>query len=299
MTRKVIFFNPIYKNKVWGGECWVFSAHTNGQSVVRNGEFKGKTLGELWEENREIFGNISGEKFPLLVKIIDAKEDLSVQVHPTDEYAKKHENEEFGKTECWYILDCGIDAKMVLGINAESKEELDSMIDKGKWADLLQTISIEKGDFFYVPSGTVHALKSGTLVLEIQQNSDTTYRLYDYDRTDEDGNLRELHVKKSKDVIEVPYLNKQPIPIVENVDGMTKIKFIESLYFTVEKYEVKNRVDLINKKPFMLMSVIEGKGVLKVEDMKYPIEKGEHLMLSSEVDNYTLEGAISIIVSYL
>lgn len=299
MSRKVIFFEPIYKDKIWGGEHWIFSAHPNGQSIVKNGDFKGKTLGELWEKHREIFGEIPGEKFPILVKIIEANEDLSVQVHPGDEHAKIHENGELGKTECWYILDCNKDTKMVYGINAKNKEELYNMIDEGQWEKLLKLIPIKRGDFYYVPSGTVHALKAGTSVLEIQQNSDTTYRLYDYDRRDEQGNLRELHIQKSKDVIEVPFISRQPMPIVQNMDGMTKITFIESPYFAVEKYEVKGQINLDNNKAFMLMSVIEGEGILKVEEERYPIIKGDHFMLSSEATKFTLDGNLSIIVSYV
>jgi mannose-6-phosphate isomerase len=299
MDRKVIFFEAIYKSKIWGGEHWIFSAHPHGQSVVKDGEFKGRTLGELWESHREIFGGISGETFPILVKIIDANEDLSVQVHPGNEYAQKNENGEMGKSECWYILDCEKDSKMVYGINAKNREELDDMIDNGQWEKLLKVISIKKGDFYYVPSGTVHALKAGTKVLEIQQSSDTTYRLYDYDRRDEKGNLRELHIQKSKDVIEVPFINKQSKPKIQKINGITKIKFIESPYFTVEKYEIEDYVYLDNVHPFMLMSVIEGEGELLLDEAKYHITKGDNFMLSSEVSKYVLDGNLSIIVSYL
>ncbi|NLY44556.1 MAG: mannose-6-phosphate isomerase, class I [Tissierella sp.] len=315
MSGKVFFFEPIFKEKIWGGgrlkdfgydipsdmvgECWGISSHPNGQSVVKNGEYMGKTLGELWEGHRELFGGIIGEKFPILVKIIDANDDLSVQVHPGDEYAEEYENGELGKTECWYILDCQRDAELIYGIKANYREELNEMIDKGQWDSLLQTISIKKGDFLYVPSGTVHALKAGTLILEIQQNSDTTYRLYDYNRRDEQGNLRELHIQKSKDVIEVPFINRQPIPEIVNVDGMTKTKFIESQYFTVEKYEVNGQVNIVNGHPFMLMSVIEGEGLLFIDGEVYPITKGDHFMLSAQANKFSLNGSISIIVSYL
>ena len=315
MTGKVFFFEPIFKTKIWGGdklkdfgydipsdktgELWAISAHPNGQSIVKNGEYKGSTLGELWENHREIFGGISGDKFPLLVKIIDANKDLSVQVHPDNEYAQRYENGELGKTECWYILDCCEDAKMVYGVNANSREELNDMIDKGQWEELLKIIPIKKGDFFYVPSGTVHALKAGTLVLEIQQNSDTTYRLYDYDRRDDEGNLRELNIQKSKEVIKLKFSNRKSKPIVDYIDGMTKIKFIESPYFTVEKFEIEGCVSLENEHPFMLMSVVDGDGELTVEEDRYSIEKGDHFMLSSKVPKYELKGKLKIMVSYV
>lgn len=315
MNSKILFFEPIFKTKIWGGErlkefaydipsdktgeCWAISAHENGQSIVKNGVHKGKSLGELWENHRELFGNIPGDKFPLLVKIIDANKDLSVQVHPNDEYAQIKENGELGKSECWYILDCIPDTEMVYGINAKDKDELNNMIDKGKWDELLQVIPIKKGDFFYVPSGTVHALKEGTLILEIQQNSDTTYRLYDYDRKDEQGNLRELHIEKSKDVIDLSFVNRQEVPMVQELNGIKKTKFIESPYFTVEKYEVVKKANLVNEHGFILMSIIEGEGVVKLLSDSYPVVKGDHFMLSSYVKNYSIEGFLKIIVSYI
>ncbi|MCR1898412.1 mannose-6-phosphate isomerase, class I [Irregularibacter muris] len=315
MSNSVLFFEPIFKEKIWGGnklrdfgydipsdktgECWAVAAHPNGQSIVKNGQFKGQTLGELWENHREIFGGIQGEKFPLLVKIIDAHEDLSVQVHPRDDYARENENGELGKTECWYILDCDKEAKLVYGINAKNKEELDEMIDQGRWADLLQSTPIKKGDFFYVPSGTVHALKAGTLVLEIQQNSDTTYRLYDYDRRDQQGNLRELHIEKSKDVIEVPFKNRQYELEVQNIEGMTKTRLIQSEYFTVEKYEINGYSDVENNTPFTLCSIIQGEGKIKIGEEEYHVTKGDHFMITSEVKKYNLQGNFAMVISHV
>lgn len=295
----ILFFEPVFKEKIWGGEYWGISAHPNGQSIVKNGKYRGKTLGELWEEHRELFGGISGEKFPLLVKTIDANKDLSVQVHPGDEYAKVHENGELGKTECWYILDCKEDGDLIYGINAKNKKELDEMIDRGQWDKLLRTISIKRGDFLYIPSGTVHALKAGILVLEIQQNSDTTYRLYDYNRRDQNGNLRELHIEKSKDVIDISSVNRKSTPQVTEIEDMIRTRFIESPYFTVERYEVKGQVNLENDHPFMLMSVIEGTGVLDIDGERHILTKGDYFMLSSQVNKFALEGTISIIASYV
>ncbi|SCL91281.1 mannose-6-phosphate isomerase, class I [Sporanaerobacter sp. PP17-6a] len=310
-----IFFEPVFKEKIWGGdslrnfgynlpsdktgECWAFAAHHNGQSIVKNGEYKGKTLGDLWKNNRELFGNIKGDKFPLLVKIIDAKDDLSVQVHPGNEYAFKNENGESGKTECWYIMDCKKDSQLVLGVNARNKEELNEMIDNGRWNELLRTIPIKKGDFVFVPSGTVHALKGGTLVLEIQQNSDITYRLYDYDRRDSKGNLRELHIEKSKAAIEVPYVDKQFKPVVNKLKDIIETKLVKCDYFTVYKFDVKGNISLTQNHPFMLFSIIDGEGNLTVNEKIYKIKKGDHFMLPKGVTSYILEGKISLIVSYI
>lgn len=157
-----LFFEPVFQERIWGGtalkdkfgyhipsvrtgECWAISAHPHGQSVVKSGPLKGKKIGELWNENREIFGNDPSSFFPLLVKILDANTDLSVQVHPPDQYAKSKEHTKMGKDECWYVLDCKKNAEIVLGHNAKTKEELSKEIDKGKWDSLLRKIPIKKG----------------------------------------------------------------------------------------------------------------------------------------------------------
>ena len=186
------------------GECWAVSAHKKGDNLVLSDKYKGLTLSQLYNEHRDIFGNISYEEFPLLTKIIDAKEDLSVQVHPNDEYAMKTENSKYGKTECWYIIDAKSNAKIIIGHNASSKTELKEMINKGEWNNFLREVSVKKGDFFFIPAGTVHAIKGGTLILETQQSSDITSRVYDYDRL-QNGKPRELHIKQSIDVIDAPF----------------------------------------------------------------------------------------------
>lgn len=164
MTTEPLFFKPVFKERIWGGtaladfgytipsqrtgECWAFAAHQNGQSVVQNGMYKGFTLSELWEHHRHLFGQLEGDRFPLLTKILDADQDLSVQVHPNDEYANIHENGELGKTECWYIIDCQKDAEIIYGHNATTKEELTVMIERGEWDELLRRVKVKPGDFF-------------------------------------------------------------------------------------------------------------------------------------------------------
>jgi len=204
MHQEPIFLTPVFQERIWGGtklaerfgydipssqtgECWAVSAHPHGQTVVARGPFQGMTLGQLWEERRDLFGNFPSDRFPLLTKILDANADLSVQVHPDDDYAKTNEGGELGKTECWYIIDCKPGAQLIYGHYAQTKEELRAMMEAGEWDRLLRKVPIHPGDFFYVPSGTIHALCEGTLVLETQQSSDTTYRVYDYDRVDSQG----------------------------------------------------------------------------------------------------------------
>lgn len=311
-----IFLLPIFQDRIWGGtalrdrfgydissdqtgECWAISAHDNGKSYVKSGEWKGKTLSELWENHRDIFGNIGGEKFPLLTKILDANEDLSVQVHPNDEYARIHENGELGKTECWYIIDCKEDAELVFGHTAKSKEEVKAMTSKGDWPSFLKRIKIKPGDFFYVPSGTVHALCSGTLVLETQQNSDTTYRLYDYDRVDDQGNKRELHLEKSIEVITAPHHDNERDFAVEKLVDSQIIKYVSSDYFTVYKWDVKEEVKLNQDQSFMLCSVIAGEGSLEKDNISFPIKKGDHFILPFEFSGFSIKGDLEIIASHL
>ena len=209
-TKEILFLDPVCTHNIWGGtrlredfhypvegddlwECWGISAHPNGDVTLRDCGFRGMKLSELWKKHPEVFGKVDSDRFPLLIKIIDAKDDLSIQVHPDDDYAKVHENGSLGKTECWYILDCKKNATIVIGHNSRTKEELSRMIHEGKWSEFIREIPIKKGDFLQIDPGTVHAIKGGTLILETQQNSDITYRVYDYGRLS-NGKPRELHI---------------------------------------------------------------------------------------------------------
>ncbi|MGP7815681.1 mannose-6-phosphate isomerase, class I [Niallia sp. 01092] len=315
MSQQPIFFDPIFQERIWGGtklrsfgytipsdttgECWAFAAHPNGQSVVKNGAFQGKTLGALWDNHRELFANVKGDRFPLLTKILDANQDLSVQVHPNDEYANKHENGELGKTECWYIVDCKDGAEIVFGHHAQSTEELKTMIAENRWNDLLCKVPVKKGDFFFVPSGTIHAIGEGIIILETQQNSDTTYRVYDYDRIDDAGNKRQLHINQSIAVTTVPHLVNQQAVEVEHLAGVTKTTFVKCDYFSVEKWELNGESSFTQSKPFLLCSVLEGQGKLNINADEYTFQKGDHFLLPSQVADFALSGNSELIVSYL
>ena len=199
MYNEPIFLQPEYKERLWGGtklqelfgysipseqtgEAWCISGHANGPNTIKNGPLQGKTLADAWNEQRELFADESGEEFPLLVKILDSSKDLSVQVHPDDTYARELEGENYGKTECWYVIDCEPGAEIIFGHHATNKQELERMVENGEWDGLLRRIEVQPGDFFYVPSGTIHAIGEGIQILETQQSSDITYRVYDYDR---------------------------------------------------------------------------------------------------------------------
>lgn len=312
-----IFLEPVFHERIWGGtalkdkfgyripsertgECWAISGHQNGESTVKNGPFKGKTLDDLWQSMREeLFGNHSSPVFPLLTKILDVNADLSIQVHPDDSYANEHEQGELGKTECWYIIDCKENAELILGHHAQTKEEMKHFIENGVWGEFLKRIPVSKGDFFYVPSGTIHALCEGLLVLETQQSSDTTYRLYDYDRIDKNGNKRELHQEKALDVSIIPHQVFSTKPVVEDKGNNRIIKFIDTEYFKVYKWEITEQVILLQNQAFQLISIINGAGILNVcEGTMYTFNKGDHFILPAGISSFTINGNFEAIVSH-
>ena len=211
-----LFLTPYFRLKIWGGrklddifhydipegkvgEAWIISGYKDDASTVTDGPLKGMSLRDVYLKHPELFGNPEAKEFPLLVKFLDANDNLSVQVHPDDDYARKVENDS-GKTESWYVMQADPGAYIIYGHHAKSREELADMIHKGEWDKLLRKVPVKAGDFFYVPAGTIHALTKGCLVIETQQSSDVTYRLYDYDRVGKDGKKRELHTQKSIDV---------------------------------------------------------------------------------------------------
>lgn len=312
--KEALFLNPVFQDRIWGGtklhdyfgydipsnttgEDWAISAHPNGPSIIKNGEYKGKTLAELWQEKPELFGNPKEAVFPLLTKILDANTDLSVQVHPNDEYAKVHENGELGKTECWYIIDCAPGAELIYGHKAASREEFASWAKNGEWDKLLRKVAIKPGEFYYVPSGTIHALGTGTLVLETQQSSDTTYRVYDYDRKDAEGNLRELHLDKAIDVTTAPHVDAKLDIKTETRDGLTETIFVSNDFFSVYKWEVDGTAEFAAKAPYTLVSILDGEAVLTIDGNEQAIKKGDHFVLPNEVKSWKITGKITAIVS--
>ncbi len=306
----ILFLNPVFTHNIWGGsrlreefsypvqgtdigECWGISAHPNGEGTIRDGQYAGEKLSDLWKEHPEIFGNVGGDRFPLLVKIIDAKDDLSIQVHPDDAYAKTHENGSFGKTECWYVLDCPENATLVVGHNAKTKNELADMIHGGRWSEFIREIPVKKGDFIQIDPGTVHAIKGGLLILETQQNSDITYRVYDYDRLS-DGKPRQLHVEQSIDVITVPA--KSAEDSVFSAAALSENRLHELYrcdYYRVRKLNLNGTLCLDMDAPFLLATVLSGNGILNSQ----PLKKGDHLLIPNGVKKLELCGKMELILS--
>lgn len=306
--QKVLILQGKFQDKVWGGErlktyfnfdiesdsvgeYWAISAMPEAASTVTNGKLAGQSLDEVYKNHRELFGSTREETFPLLVKIIDAKADLSIQVHPDDEMGAKLENSR-GKTECWYILNENY-SSIIYGLKADTKEEAVALIEARKWDEVLAEVPAKKGDFFFVPAGTVHAIKAGCLILEIQEASDVTYRLYDYDRPDKDGNLRKLHIEKSIEAIKLNEVEDQQK--IEECEGYKLTRLTENEFFEVGKYEISEKAELVREKAYLLESVIEGKGKLIVDEEVYLIEKGDFFIITNEVDSYSFEGELTVI----
>lgn len=332
----LIFLQPVFKEMIWGGnrlatefgydipgddtgECWGISAHPNGDCTIKNGEYAGMKLSQLWSKHPEVFGRAKAEGvFPLLTKIIDAKADLSIQVHPSDDYAKVHENGSLGKTECWYILDCTEGATLVVGHNAKDSAECAQMIHEGRWSEFIREVPVHKGDFVSIVPGTVHAIKAGVMLLETQQNSDITYRVYDYDRLS-NGKKRELHVEKSIDVINAPASPAQDS--IHNFAVVEKNKPVlmeRSAYYRVWKLVVDAdtmqsaeavfnggaacpcansalSLSLANdfEADYLLASVVDGEGSVN----GVAVKKGDHFIIPKECDRLELAGDMELIVS--
>ncbi len=309
-NEEVLFLEPQLKDVIWGGnklrdefhytgagdstgECWGISAHPNGDCRILNGSFSGMTLSALYKEHRELFGDITPDEFPLLVKIIDTKENLSIQVHPDDTYAKVHENYPYGKTECWYIMDCPQDAKLVMGHYAKSRGELAKMIEEDRYDDLIRQVPVHKGDFIQINPGTVHAIGSGFTILETQQSSDITYRVYDYKRL-VDGKERPLHVRQSIDVIQVPdTTGEEGIKSTEALPLNQMNLLISCDYYKVWKLNVNRQVKVEQKQPFLLASVLEGKGMVNGT----PVTKGNHFILPAGMGEIVFDGSMELILS--
>lgn len=304
--------SPAFKDYLWGGtklkekynkksdleivaESWEMSCHKDGQSTVITGDQAGKTLSEYVE----ILGKDAlGEKakkfsyFPLLIKFIDAKDNLSIQVHPEDEYALRVEGE-YGKTEMWYVLEAEEGAYLYYGFNRDiTKEEFAERIKNNTILEVLNKVNVKSGDVFFIDAGTVHAIGAGLMICEIQQNSNTTYRVYDYDRRDKEGNARPLHVEKA---IEVSKLTKAPeLKKAEN-DVLASCE-----YFTVKKAMVNGeKAVLIDESSFISLIVVDGTGEIALGDDKLTVAKGDSIFVPAQDGKIMLTGEMEVIVSSL
>lgn len=311
-----LFLTPVLHEKMWGGvalredfgydipsettgEAWVVSGHPHGVTAVVGGQFAGQTLAEVWTTQPQLFENHdTTRQYPLLVKILDAHQDLSVQVHPDDTYANAHQPGELGKTESWYILDAKPDAKIYFGHNAMTHAAFDEMIDQQAWGELLRTVPVKPGAFFYVPAGTLHALGAGVLALETQQSSDLTYRVYDFDRVDhETGQKRALHLADAKAVTRVPFEPEQPEPSTINFGNAEKTTLVEAPYFNVYRVTVTGPAYFTKQAPYTQVTVVDGSGVLTVDGHDYDVQKGQSFILPATVEEWAFDGQLTMISS--
>ncbi|MBQ4631094.1 MAG: class I mannose-6-phosphate isomerase [Clostridia bacterium] len=309
---------PVFKQYLWGGdtlktkfkkdipgsfaaESWEVSCHDDGLCTVANGIFKGKTLKEvIFSDTKNMLGKET-DIFPLLVKFLDAKDKLSVQVHPDNAFAAKHENGELGKTEMWYVIDAKPGAVLVYGLKegTDSKTFCESA-QNGTLEQHLNFVPAKKGDAFFIPSGTVHAICDGLLIAEIQQSSNTTYRVYDYNRTDKDGNKRELHIEKA--VMATDYSASplgQACYDVEDVPGGRMKTLAKCEYFTVIKYDIETEV--LFSKPdtrFEMLVCTEGKGTLVYDGGTEEIKAGDSFFIPATMKNYSINGFCEILRSF-
>lgn len=315
MYNEPIFLRPAFQDRIWGGsklrelfnydipsdhtgEAWIISAHKNGPSTVINGPLKGEKLNTVWKDNPKLFGKeATSEDFPLLIKLLDANDNLSVQVHPDDAYARQ-EGEQYGKTECWYVVDCEEGAEIIYGHHALTKEEFRERVEAGKWDELLRRVEVKKGDFYYVPSGTIHGIGKGIVILETQQSSDITYRVYDYDRTDDQGNPRDLHIDQAIEVTHFPHQDSLAERTKTTKEDLQSVQLIQEEYFTVYHWQIDGKVSSPLKVDYLLVSVIAGTGEITVNGKAHPLKKGDNFILPTTVESYDIEGNLEIIVSH-
>lgn len=288
------------------GESWEVSSHKGGLSYIENGEYAGCSLVDIINKNKEemlgeeIVKRFKGE-FPLLIKYLDINDRLSVQVHPSDDYALRVEGE-FGKSECWYVMEASEDATLILGVkDGVTKDIFKKKVESKDFSDLFNTIKVKKGDFINLLPGVVHATLEGSiLICEVQQNSDTTYRIYDFDRL-VDGKLRELHLDKALDVID--FEGKVEISTSENrqkisLVGAKKEELVRGEYFNVDKYLIDGIFEDETNSNFKILSILDGVGEIICNNISYSIKKGDTYFIPAGLKTI-LKGKVEILKSYL
>ena len=297
MKKYAMKLNPVYKEIIWGGsklktdfgkecdldklaESWELTVRHDGMNTIANGEYAGMTLEEYLGKD--------AAGFPLLIKLIDACDKLSIQVHPDDEYARVNEGE-YGKTEMWYIVDALPGAQLVYGLKDYDKESFKQAVAEGTLEKHLNYVDVHKGDVFFIPSGCVHAIGAGILIAEIQQSSNVTYRVYDYNRRGADGKLRPLHVEKALDVI-VDYTEDQ-INAIRYEDGYNESYLANCKYFKVE--HLFGSCTLNAERSFIHVLCLDGEGTIDGNTA----QKGDSFFIPKGCENVIIEGNLEIITS--
>lgn len=314
---EIIKLKPIFKDYIWGGyrlkndygfdtgydktaEGWMLACHKDGMNTVDGGEYDGKTLQEVVDEvgKEKLLGKRSDKYpyFPVLIKLIDAYDNLSIQVHPDDKYAREVENE-YGKTEMWYVLDAAKGATLIYGFKQEiSSQEFKEAIENNTLLDKLNVVNVKKGDTFFIEAGTVHAIGKGAMIAEIQQNSNCTYRVYDYGRVGADGKPRELHIKKAIDVSKTvpPKYDIKPMGETKYVDKNEVQLITKCDLFSVNRYKCTNRLTLnVSENSFMHILVIDGKGTVDGRAAK----KGDSFLIPASYGDVIIGGNLEFLTT--
>lgn len=315
---------PIYKEKVWGGrwfeeelgrvlpesimigESWELCCRKTENSVIVDGEYAGRTFTEMIQRfPKEFMGERivkNGFKpFPLLIKFLDARDRLSVQVHPNDAYMIQNKLGDSGKAEMWYVLSAEPNARLIIGVKRGiAREVFEQRVADGYLHECLQEIPVKAGDAFYIPAGTVHAILEGVRVTEIQQNSDTTFRIYDWNRLGLDGQLRELHVNQALEVIEFSRSQEHPHQgLIIAGKGWQRRYFVACPQFVVEEIEVEQWSEKVNPERFEVWVVVDGKGELLVQDDTFRLMMGETWFIPASLGTYYLQGNIKLLRCYI
>jgi mannose-6-phosphate isomerase len=312
-------FEPILKERIWGGtkletylnkpissnitgESWEISTVENDVSIVANGFYKGKSINELINEfPDEILGTKAykqfGKQFPLLFKYLDAREDLSIQLHPNDELAKKRHNS-FGKTEMWYVMQADENARLIVGFKEKSTpEEYLKHINNKTIVDILDTKKVKQGDVFFLETGTIHAIGAGIVVAEIQQTSDVTYRVYDFDRVDANGNSRELHIDLALEAINYETVDAQKYYSKNENQSNT---IVDCRYFTTYIIPLNGAVKVNkNQNSFTVYMCVDGSFELKINAEIFYYQKGDTVLIPAALTNFELSGSASILEIYI
>ena len=321
--KNIFKLEPVFKDYIWGGnklkneynkstpyektaESWELSCHKNGKSRIVGGEYDGCTLDEMIEREgsfgRDVLGSRAARfsEFPILIKLIDANDALSVQVHPSDEYAMKNEGSS-GKTELWYVVAAEEGAELIYGFSRDvTKDEVMRAVQNNELLPLLNSVKVKAGDAFFVRAGLVHAIGKGILICEIQQSSDITYRLYDWGRVGKDGKGRELHIDKSLDVMKLSGEGEGDFsPSGKTVgDGVSEYLLSECEYFKVRRIVQSSRSRLSRfGESFAALNFLSGRGSLISEDGALPFEKGDSVFVSATPKEYEIVGECEYLIT--
>lgn len=303
------------KDYIWGGtklskewsfvsfddrqaEAWVLSCHKDGESLIENGEYSGKSLAEVLREHPEYIGtnDKKGEGLPILIKLIDAADDLSVQVHPDEEYAMKNEGDH-GKTEAWYILDCDDNAEIIYGFKKDiTREEFEKSVKENTLSEYVNRVKVKRGDVFFIKAGTLHAICKGIMIFEVQQNSNVTYRVYDYGRL-QNGKPRQLHVEKALDVT---CCNQAGVPQSEKIETVynnyKSTQLVSCDIFTLNQLDIESEAEIeVDETSFVSLVCIDGNGVLFSGDEAVTLYKGDSLFLPAGSGRFQVLGKVCVL----